>query len=309
VPRKRGEWLAVCTSAAPMAAVRKQPAVGASVATTPEGAARIHAVLRRVAADARPQARAVVLAAHPEDETLGAATLLSRLSDPWVIGVTDGAPRDPRFVPEGAPADTVAYARLRRREMRAALTLAGVGADRMLQLGVPDLAASEDLPKLVHRLALLFRGLKPQLVVTHAYEGGHPDHDAAAFAAQAAVERLGREEGWAPSVVEMLSYHQEGDELVADRFLAAPTDRFGVSLRLSPRERRLRRQMLECFASQSALLRRIGDRAFERFRPAPRYDFSRAPHPGPLHYELMGLGVTGRSWRRLAAAAADALAA
>ena len=283
---------------------------GASTnAATPEGAARVHAQLRRLATDARPQLRTVVLAAHPEDETLGAATLLSRLADPWVIGIADGAPRDPRFVPAGAPADSQAYARLRRRELRAALALAGVGAERVLQLGVPDLTASEDLPRLVHRLTLLLRGLKPQIVVTHAYEGGHPDHDAAAFAAQAAAERLGREEGWTPWLVEMLSYHQEGDQLVADRFLAGPTDRFAVSLRLSPRERRMRRQMLECFASQAELLGRIGDRAFERFRPAPRYDFARAPHPGPLHYERLGLGITGRAWRRLAAAAAEAIEA
>ena len=121
--------------------------------------------------------------------------------------------------------------------MRAALALAGVGAERMVQLGVPDLAASEDLPRLVYRLTLLLRGLKPGVIVTHGYEGGHPDHDAAAFAAQAVVERLSREEGWSPPLVEMLSYHQEGDELVADRFLAAPTDRFAVTLRLTPRER------------------------------------------------------------------------
>ena len=278
-------------------------------AATAEGAARVHGLLRRMVADPRPQVRAVVLAAHPEDETLGAAAMLSRLSDVWVIGITDGAPRDPRFVPAGAPAETAAYARLRRKEMRAALALAGVGAERVLQLGVPDLTASADLPKLVHRLTLLFRGLKPQLVVTHAYEGGHPDHDAAAFCAQAAAERLAGEDARAPAVAEMLSYHQEGDELVADRFLASPTDRFAVSLRLTPRERRLRRQMLECFASQAALLGRIGDRAFERFRPAPRYDFSRPPHTGPLHYERLELGITGRAWRRLAAAATDALAA
>jgi LmbE family N-acetylglucosaminyl deacetylase len=287
---------------------RKNPGASAN-ATTPEGAVRTHAVLRRLAADARPQTRAVVLAAHPEDETLGAAALLSRLADPWVIGITDGAPRDPRLLPAGAPPDPGTYARLRRRELRGALALAGVGAERILQLGVPELAASDDLPRLVHRLTLLLRGLKPQIVVTHAYEGGHPDHDAAAFAAQAAADRLGREDGWTPWLVEMLSYHQEGEALVADRFLAAPTDRFAVSLRLSPRERRMRRQMLECFATQAELLSRIGDRAFERFRPAPRYDFARAPHPGPLHYERLDLGITGRAWRRLAAAAADALAA
>jgi LmbE family N-acetylglucosaminyl deacetylase len=277
--------------------------------TAPDAAAHAHSLLRRLAVDPRPSLRVAVLASHPADETLGAATLLSRLSDPWVIGLTDGAPRDERFVPAGAPASPNAYARLRRRELRAAMSAAGVGAERVLQLSVPDGSASDDLPRLVHRLTLLLRGLKPQIVVTHAYEGGHPDHDAAAFTARAVADRLAREDGWSPAVVEMLSYHQEEDELVGDRFLASPMDRYAISLRLTPRERKMRQEMLTAFASQSRLLERIGDRAFEVYRPAPRYDFRRAPHPGELHYERLGLGMTGKLWRRLAAAASEALAA
>src|SRR5262245_42709457 len=41
--------------------------------------------------------RLAVLAAHPDDETIGASRLLRRLSQPLVIYLTDGAPRDTRF--------------------------------------------------------------------------------------------------------------------------------------------------------------------------------------------------------------------
>jgi hypothetical protein len=77
-------------------------------------------------------------------------------------------------------------------------------------------------------------------------------------------------------------------------------------LRLSLRERRLRRQMLDSYASQAASLRRMTDRGWERYRPAPRYDFARAPHPGALHYELLGFEMSGERWRELAAQAVDA---
>jgi N-acetylglucosamine malate deacetylase 2 len=161
----------------------------------------------------------------------------------------------------------------------------------------------------VHRLTLLLRGLRPQLLLTHAYEGGHPDHDAAAFALRAAAERLGREDGWTPALAEMLSYHREEEGVSADRFLPASTDRWAVTLRLTPHERRLRQRMLACFSSRAEALLVLGDRAYERFRPAPRYDFARAPHAGPLHYEELGFAMTGAQWRRLASAARRAIAA
>jgi N-acetylglucosamine malate deacetylase 2 len=274
-----------------------------------DGPARTYTLLRRLVSEPRPSLRVVVAAAHPDDETLGAGALLSRLADPWVVCLTDGAPRDPRYVPTGAPRQPTAYAKLRRRELRAAMSLAGVGAERVLQLAATDQHASDDLPGLVHRLTLLLRGLRPQLLITHAYEGGHPDHDAAAFALRAAAERLGQEDGWVPGLAEMLSYHREEEGVSADRFLPASTDRWAVNLRLSPRERRLRQKMLTCFSSRAEALLLLGDRGYERFRPAPRYDFARAPHEGTLHYEELGFAMTGAHWRRLANAASRAIAA
>jgi len=270
-------------------------------------AVRTHALLRSLASGTRSSLRVMVLAAHPDDETLGTGGLLGRLDDPWVVCLTNGAPRDRRFVPAGAPPSPTSYARLRRRELQRALGVAGVGVDRVLLLDVPDQEAALQLPKLVHRLTTLARGLRPHLLVTHGYEGGHPDHDAAALAARLAVRRLERERGGAPpALAEMLSYHREEERLVADRFFPADTDRWTVMLRLTPRERRLRRQMLDSYRSQVGTLSQLADRAWERYRPAPHYDFRRPPHEGPLHYELLGFALDGERWRQLAA---EALAA
>lgn len=263
-------------------------------------AARAHDLLRRLVANQRSHLRVMVLAGHPGDESLGAAGLLSRLVDPWVVCLTDGAPRDRRFVPPGCPTATSAYAKRRRLELRAALAVAGVGVDRLLQLDVPDQEAAHSLGKLVHRLATLARGLRPYLLVTHGYEGGHPDHDSAALVARLAIERLERLDGAAPVLAEMLSYHREEDRLVGDRFLPSVTDRWAVVLRLTPRERELRRQMLACHQSQVATMEQLSERAWELLRPAPVYDFLRPPHEGPLQYEALSFSLSGEKWRELA---------
>ena len=74
-------------------------------------------------------------------------------------------------------------------------------------------------------------------------------------------------------------------------------------LRLSPRERRLRREMLACHKSQVATMVQLPERPWERLRPAPHYDFLQAPHEGPLQYEVLGFKLDGERWRQLAAEA------
>jgi hypothetical protein len=61
--------------------------------------------------------------------------------------------------------------------------------------------------------------------------------------------------------------------------------------------------MLDTYESQAETLAQLPDRGWERYRPAPHYDFARAPHEGPLHYELLDFELTGERWRELAAQA------
>ena len=67
-----------------------------------------------------------------------------------------------------------------------------------------------------------------------------------------------------------------------------------------------KRRMIDCFATQRWLLEQF-DLATERFRLAPEYDFRLPPHPGELHYETLGWGMTGAEWRQRAADALDRL--
>lgn len=255
------------------------------------------------------------IAAHPDDEVLGAGAQLVRDPPPLIVHVTDGAPRDPRDARERGFLSREAYAEARAQEAREALALAGIGAERIVSLGVVDQEAALSLAPLARRLARLLGELQVQTVFTHPYEGGHPDHDATAFVVHAACALLARERGEEaiPHVFEFTSYHASGGGLATGVFLApnraatpasAPDGDVVVELSAAAREAKTR--MLASFRSQWSMVALFPVHA-ERFRRAPYYRFTVSPHPSPLHYERLGWGWTAERWRALAAAALDQL--
>jgi len=183
----------------------------------------------------------------------------------------------------------------------AALRVAGVRADACRTLGVMDNEVSYNLVALTHSVRGLVEELRPDVILTHPYEGGHTDHDAVAFCARAARTLLAHAGMPVPALAEFTSYHNLGGEKVVNRFLpfdGAPE----TEIVLTPAERDAKRRMYDCFTSQGGALRDMPVRV-ERYRPAPRYDFTAAPHAGRLRYERYPLGIRGAQWRRLAAEA------
>jgi hypothetical protein len=65
--------------------------------------------------------------------------------------------------------------------------------------------------------------------------------------------------------------------------------------------------MYACHASQAGVLAGLPVAAEERFRPAPRYDFTRPPPGGPAWYERYGWGVDAATLPGAARAALEAL--
>ncbi|MFL6233298.1 MAG: PIG-L deacetylase family protein [Thermoanaerobaculia bacterium] len=233
----------------------------------------------------------LVVVAHPDDEVVGAGALISRLADVWILHATDGAPRDPRFMARGFEGIREEYARARRRELEDALALVGIGPDRLLGLRIADQEAVFEIPRMIEGIARAVREIRPGTVLTLAYEGGHPDHDAVALAVWQAVEGI--------EILEMPLYHAEpGTEaMAANEFLPGPPE---TRLTLTDGERELKRRMIEAFATQAETLRPFLPPRDERFRPAPPCDFTRPPHEGRLQYEIWEFPIDGKRWREIA---------
>ena len=136
-------------------------------------------------------------------------------------------------------------------------------------------------------------------VVTHAYEGGHPDHDSVAFAVHAACALIARSGGAPPRIVEAPLYNAPTGEFIPQVFLPHADAGPDFCMQLSPEEQELKRAMYACHVSQARLAEDFGV-THESFRIAPRHHFCAPPHPGPLCYEAFVWLFNGRRWRNLA---------
>ena len=205
------------------------------------------------------------------------------------------------------------YAAGRRAELHRALALAAIEPQQISSIALADQEAAFHLPFLSFHLARILARARVDAVLTHPYEGGHPDHDATAFAVHAAI-RLLQEEGRATlPIIEMTSYHNRAGAIATEEFLPWPgpfseplptplPEIRAVNAVLDENERRLKRRMLDCFVTQHETLRWFSPNV-ERFRLAPDYDFTRPPHEGTLFYEYFDWGMSARRWCTLARAA------
>ena len=241
----------------------------------------------------------MVVAAHQDDEVIGVGARLPRLkSDVLIVHVTDGAPRDLKNAIEAGFSIREQYAAARQEEVREALALAGLVADQSITIGCPDQEATLRMVSLTRRMVELFDAYKPEIVVTHSYEGGHTDHDATAFAVQGAWRMLRAAGAKVPAVLEMTSYHlRTGDRTFFEFLPWAEGEVWTVTL--TAQERELKREMFRRFRSQWSVVRRFPLQV-ERFRQAPFYDFTEPPAPGTLDYERFDVAIRGEEWRKYA---------
>jgi LmbE family N-acetylglucosaminyl deacetylase len=191
-------------------------------------------------------------------------------------------------------------AQARVREADAALAVLGVDPDRVCRLGLRDQDVAFEMAALSEACAELIEELQPAAVLTHAYEGGHPDHDAVALAVHLACRCL-RETGVVPpDLIEFAGYHDpDGSGRITTprsfcprpslvcRCASSPTSSLAsaVPWRASAPSR-------SCCACSAPTER--------PFRAAPRYRFTRPPHAWRPFYERFLLRLEGAGWRRLA---------
>ncbi|HEY3326285.1 MAG TPA: PIG-L family deacetylase [Novimethylophilus sp.] len=202
------------------------------------------------------QDRLLVLAVHPDDETLGAGGLLQQAvaagAAVRVVFITDGDnnPWPQRLLERCwriSAADRARWGQRRRQEALAALEMLGVARQQAVFLGLPDQGITGLLigapAQVIAALRDEIAGWQPSLLVVPSLQDAHPDHNALAVLIDQAMAQL-------PATQvrpQLFSYliHGVGIFDVAE-----------YSVSLSPQQLDRKRRAILCHDTQMALGRR-----------------------------------------------------
>ena len=249
--------------------------------------------------DRAPLPRAMLVFAHADDETLALGGRLRRFRTALLVHATDSAPRNAQDSKAHGFESVAEYRKARSEELDRALGLAGLSQLSRTCLDVPDQEACLQLVQLTGSIDRPLQEWQPEVLFTHPYEGGHPDHDACAFAVHHAVAMQKKRDDRVPIVVEAAFYHAGPEGIVTGSFLPNPQSTAQVEYLLSSEERKSKQALLACFTSQQETLRYFSAEC-ERFRIAPEYDFGRPAHTPPVFYESFPWGMSSQRFCDLA---------
>ena len=131
-----------------------------------------------------PATRTVVVAPHPDDETLGAGGLIAALRrqnvEVSMVAVTDG---------ENAYSNVRNLGPIRRREQEDALQILGLDKSHIIRFGLPDREVSQHEATLVDLLLPL---VTDDIHLVAPWIGDfHPDHEACGRAAEEVARQSG----------------------------------------------------------------------------------------------------------------------
>jgi len=136
------------------------------------------------------------------------------------------------------------------------------------------------------------------VVWTHPYEGGHLDHDTAAWLVQTVCANS------TPLRMEFASYHAtHGKEQVFGDFWSN-ADHPASAVVLSGARLTRKWAAMTAYGSQAKILRKFQRPDREVYRAAPRYDFSCPPPPPQARWDVKGHQPSTAEWRRVIAEAA-----
>ena len=224
----------------------------------------------------------MVVVAHPDDEAIACGALLQRMRSPAIVFMTDGAPEDPKFW--GKPYSSRAYYMdVRRSEAQNALSQIRAASE---PFDVPDQNLYRNLDSAIQHLNQLIQRYRPEIILTHAYEGGHPDHDACSFLSSVIGKQFG------VPVWEMPLYNRAAGEMVRQQFLTRDDSPGRAVLTATVDEIQHKKKMISAYQSQADFIKDF-EPEVEQFRPQPQYDFAEPPHKGVLNYEAWNWPMSG----------------
>jgi LmbE family N-acetylglucosaminyl deacetylase len=228
----------------------------------------------------------LVVVAHPDDEVIACAALMQKMRQAVVVFATDGAPHEEGFWRQYGSRQ--AYAELRRHEARHALRIVSacpVFLADYVKGGIADQELFRNLPAAIAALEKIVVRVGPASLLTLAYQGGHPDHDAACFMASVVGRRA------VLPVWECPLYHRNADGSSALQTFPALTGG-EVALHCECPLLQKKIQMFRAYESQRPILESFRP-DYETYRPLADYDFTRPPLPWKLNYEMWGWQMSG----------------
>jgi len=239
------------------------------------------------------QTRLLVVAPHPDDETLATGVLIQHVlaagGAVHVLLLSDGDnnPWPQRWLERRVrirDGDRVRWAARRRRELGAAMAVLGLGDDALTALGWADQGLTrrvqQELSTSLSALRAVLDTFAPNLVAMPALDDRHPDHGAAHVLMRLAMH--GR-----ATVPATWLYRVHGASLDEAAAFSLPAD---------PLMQARKHEALACHASQLALsagrMARLAGRA-ERYLPLrPAHGLQHLPwHPSPLAWLWLSLTV------------------
>jgi LmbE family N-acetylglucosaminyl deacetylase len=226
--------------------------------------------------------RPLIFVAHPDDETIACGGLLQRMAASLAVFATDGAPPHYGFKHKFGSLEN--YSTTRFQEATRALE--HVPNSSFHRLTKPDGSyfvdqhLFHDLERALDSLCTIACAFSPDALLSHAYEGGHIDHDACSFIATHCAAALSLRRFEFP-----LYWEDESGKSIVQQFRDSGT--VPLEWTLTAREISCKEKMLGEYKSQPALASAF-PLATERIRAATYTDFT-VPHCG--HYSY-------RSWWR-----------
>lgn len=209
-----------------------------------------------------------LVVAHPDDETISSTQFIEYFRDRvHVVFVTGSRERD--------------------KEAQEALFCAGlIDLKRIHFLDFPETTVYRHCLSIRCELVDLLASIGPDIVITHAFEGGHFDHDLTRFL----IEKIfGEDLGSLPCLLAQfaLYYCQDGKFHHNEFIDPLPTD-----ICLTPDERLigLKRRMIDLYESQTNYLKFFDPGNTERLRICKirgetRSRFLVRPHSGTIGYD------------------------
>jgi LmbE family N-acetylglucosaminyl deacetylase len=206
--------------------------------------------------------RLLVFAAHPDDETIGCGVLLQRVSSSLIVFAVDGAPAGYGFERKFGSLEN--YSEQRFNEAGLALgLLRNCSLQRLKTRGgtfFPDRHLFEHLEDAADSLTAIAQAYLPDVIVSHAYEGGHIDHDACNLLAKRTANTLALKHFEFP-----LYWKNENGKDVFQEFRNAQEGE--IVLHASETEIALKNKMLAEYKTQQDIVAVFSTNT-ERFRPA-----------------------------------------